>query len=153
MKQLNHDDVLSILPDRDPWGHKGDFGRILLLCGSRGYTGAAALAAMGALRTGAGLVYLAVPKSIYAIEAVKLTEPVVLPLPDRDGMLCADSIDKIAALLPKMDAVLFGCGSGRRLAPWPGGGSGGGATGGIWDDPLGHGGRAAPTAEIRLGSL
>jgi NAD(P)H-hydrate epimerase len=67
---------------------------------------------MGALRTGAGLVYLAVPESIYAIEAVKLTEPVVMPLPDEDGMLCAGSIPKIAALLPKMDAVLFGSGSG-----------------------------------------
>ena len=57
-------------------------------------------------------MYLAVPESIYAIEAVKLTEPVVLPLPDRDGRLCADSIPEIAALLPKMDAVLFGSGSG-----------------------------------------
>ena len=52
------------------------------------------------------------PESIYAIEAVKLTEPVVLPLPDEDGKLCAASIPKIAELLPKMDAVLFGSGSG-----------------------------------------
>lgn len=112
MNHMNETIIKSLLPVRQRDTHKGDYGKILLLCGSRGYTGAAALAAMGALRTGAGLVYLAVPKSIYAIEAVKLTEPVVLPLPDRDGMLCADSIDKIAALLPKMDAVLFGCGSG-----------------------------------------
>ena len=53
-KPLSHEDVLRILPDRDPWGHKGSFGKILLLCGSRGFTGAAYLAAMGALRTGAG---------------------------------------------------------------------------------------------------
>ena len=82
MKILTHQDVLNILPDRSPDSHKGDYGKILLLCGSRGYTGAAALAAMGALRSGAGLVYLGVPESIYAIEAVKLTEPVVFPLPD-----------------------------------------------------------------------
>ena len=68
--ELDYNQVLSILPDRRQDAHKGDFGRILLLCGSRGYTGAAALAAMGALRSGAGLVYLAVPESIYAIEAV-----------------------------------------------------------------------------------
>lgn len=112
MDHMNETTLRSLLPRRARDTHKGDYGKILLLCGSRGYTGAAALAAMGALRTGAGLVYLAVPESIYAIEAVKLTEPVVLPLPDREGMLCAESISKIAELLPKMDAVLFGCGSG-----------------------------------------
>lgn len=112
MKYMNEMILRMLLPARKRDTHKGDYGKILLLCGSRGFTGAAALAAMGALRTGAGLVYLAVPESIYAIEAVKLTEPVVLPLPDRDGKLCADSIPEIAALLPKMDAVLFGSGSG-----------------------------------------
>ena len=70
MKNLNHESVLSILPDRAVDAHKGNFGRLLLLCGSRGYTGAAYLAAMGALRSGAGLVFLGVPESIYAIEAV-----------------------------------------------------------------------------------
>ena len=98
----------KLLPVRKRESHKGDYGKILLLCGSRGFTGAAALAAMGALRTGAGLVYLAVPESIYAIEAVKLTEPVVLPLPEDSG----ETVEKIAELLPRMDAVLFGCGSG-----------------------------------------
>ena len=110
---MEHKDVLAMLPDRDPWSHKGDFGKILLLCGSRGYTGAAAMAAMGALRSGAGLVYLGVPESIYSIEAVKLTEPVVFPLPDDDGKLSAQSIEKISELLPKMDAVLVGCGLGQ----------------------------------------
>ena len=112
MQYMDQHIIRTLLPRRRRDTHKGDYGKILLLCGSRGFTGAAALAAMGALRTGAGLVYLAVPESIYAIEAVKLTEPVVLPLPDRDGRLCADSIPEIAALLPKMDAVLFGSGSG-----------------------------------------
>lgn len=112
MQYMDQHTIRTLLPRRRRDTHKGDYGKILLLCGSRGFTGAAALAAMGALRTGAGLVYLAVPESIYAIEAVKLTEPVVLPLPDRDGRLCADSIPEIAALLPKMDAVLFGSGSG-----------------------------------------
>lgn len=110
--ELTHKDVLNLLPDRNPDLHKGDFGKILLLCGSRGYTGAAALSAMGALRCGAGLVFLGVPESIYAIEAVKLNEPVVFPLPDKDGMLSAEALPKILELLPKMDAVLIGCGMG-----------------------------------------
>ena len=112
MKYMNETTIRTLLPVRARDTHKGDYGKILFLCGSRGFTGAAALAAMGALRTGAGLVYLAVPESIYAIEAVKLTEPVVLPLPDEDGKLCAASIPEIARLLSKMDAVLFGSGSG-----------------------------------------
>lgn len=113
MKELNHQAVLSVLPDRDPWAHKGDFGRVLLLCGSRGYTGAAYLAAMGALRSGAGLVYLGVPESIYDIEAVKLHEPIVFPLPDDGGMLAASAVEKVREMLPKMDAVLIGCGLGQ----------------------------------------
>ena len=111
-KKLSHDCVLSILPDRDIYAHKGDFGRILLLCGSRGYTGAAALAAMGALRAGAGLVYLGVPESIYEIEAIKLSEPIVFPLPECDGRLSTEAVEQIVQLLPRMDAVLVGPGLG-----------------------------------------
>lgn len=111
--ELDHNSVLSILPDRDPNAHKGNFGRILLLCGSEGYTGAAYLAAMGALRSGAGLVYLGVPRCIYAIEAVKLVEPVVFPLPDHQGGLSVDAIPEIQNRLEKMDAVLIGPGIGQ----------------------------------------
>ena len=113
MKELDHKAVLSILPDRQILAHKGNFGRILLLCGSRGYTGAAYLAAMGALRTGAGLTYLGVPESIYAIEAVKLNEPIVFPLPDDDGKLAVSAAEEIKGLLPKMDAALIGPGLGQ----------------------------------------
>ena len=112
MKMLTYQDVLNILPDRSPDSHKGDYGKILLLCGSRGFTGAATLAAMGALRSGSGLVYLGVPESIYAIEAVKLTEPVVFPLPDQCGKLSADALVQLGDILPRMDAVLIGPGLG-----------------------------------------
>ena len=111
-RKLTHADVINQLPDRAPQSHKGDYGRILLLCGSKGYTGAAALAAMGALRSGAGLVYLGVPECIYAIEAVKLTEPVVLPLPGDTDTLSVQAVKPVLKLLPKMDAVLIGCGLG-----------------------------------------
>lgn len=110
---LDHKQILQLLPDRDPNGHKGTFGKILLLCGSRGFTGAAYLAAMGALRTGAGLVYLGVPESIYGIEAVKLNEPVVFPLQDHDGKLAISAAEEIRNRLPQMDAVLIGCGLGQ----------------------------------------
>lgn len=110
---LDHAQVMKILPDRDLDAHKGDFGRVLLLCGSRGYTGAAALAAMGSLRSGAGLVYLAVPECIYCIEAVKVTEAIVLPLPDCNGTLSRDAVTEVNELLHRMDAVLIGPGLGQ----------------------------------------
>ena len=113
MDSLTHEKVLNILPDRDPFAHKGKFGKILLLCGSEGFTGAAALAAMGALRSGAGLVFLGVPRCIYAIAAVKLTEAIVFPLPDVDGKLSCEAIPEILERLPKMDAVLLGPGLGQ----------------------------------------
>ena len=110
--ELTAADIARLLPKRDENAHKGDFGRVLLLCGSRGYTGAAYFAAMGALRTGAGLVYLGVPESIYAIEAVKLNEPVVFPLPEQGGRLSEAAVPESLEKLPRMDAVLIGPGLG-----------------------------------------
>ena len=113
MMELNHEQVLGILPDRPADAHKGNFGKILLLCGSRGYTGAAYLAAQASLRSGAGLVFLGVPESIYQIEAVKLNEAIVFPLPVEDGKLSASAIPEILSRLPNMDAVLIGPGLGQ----------------------------------------
>ncbi len=113
MRELTHEDVLKLLPDRHPEAHKGDFGKVLLLCGSQGYTGAAALAAMGALRAGSGLVYLGVPESIYFIEAVKLTEAIVFPLPDNSGAMDASSTELVFRMLQKIDAILIGPGMGQ----------------------------------------
>lgn len=110
---LNHKSVLDHLPNRFADSHKGNFGKVLLLCGSRGYTGAAALAAMGALRTGAGLVYLAVPESIYEIEAVKLNEAIVQPLPDENGMYSNAAASAVLSMLTGKDALLIGPGIGQ----------------------------------------
>ena len=111
---MNSADTLQFrLPRRPRQAHKGDFGRVLILAGSEGYTGAPVLAARAALRTGAGLVFLGVPESIYAIEAVKLNEPVVFPLPDQDGKLSALAVPEILKRLPQVDAVLVGCGLGQ----------------------------------------
>ena len=112
IRQLDFGDVQSLLPQWDPWGHKGSFGKVLLLGGSRGFTGAAYLAARGALRVGTGLVFAGVPESIYPIEAVKMTEPVVFPLPEGDGKLSERAVEPILERLPGMDVVLIGCGLG-----------------------------------------
>lgn len=116
--ELQASDISRLLPKRQRDSHKGSYGKILLLCGSVGCTGAAYLAAMGALRTGAGLVYLGVPESIYAIEAVKLNEAVVFPLPDENGKLSEAALPMILERLPKMDAVLIGPGLGVSDGTW-----------------------------------
>ena len=59
------------LPERPADTHKGDYGRLLLICGAVGYTGAPALAAQAAVRTGAGLVFVGVPESVYPIVAAR----------------------------------------------------------------------------------
>lgn len=110
--RLNHGDVLKLLPNRRLDAHKGDFGKILLLAGSVGYTGAPVLSALGALRTGAGLVFLGVPESIYQIAAMKLIEPIVFPLPQQDGMLSQEALPQILEKASSMDAVLMGPGLG-----------------------------------------
>jgi NAD(P)H-hydrate repair Nnr-like enzyme with NAD(P)H-hydrate dehydratase domain len=115
---LNQEQVLRMLPDRDPYGHKGTFGKVLLLCGSRGFTGAAYLAAMGALRTGAGLVFLGVPESIYEIEAVKLNEPVVFPLPDQDGMLSRKPRRKSENVFPRWMLCSSAAVWGSQMERW-----------------------------------
>lgn len=113
MLEMDHSAVRDLLPDRSIDAHKGDFGRLLLLCGSRGYTGAPALSAMGALRSGAGLVFLAVPDCIYEIEAVKLTEPVIHPLPAENGTFSLSAMEPVLSMLGRKDAVLIGPGIGQ----------------------------------------
>lgn len=111
---VTEDMVRAWLPKAKLESHKGDFGKLLLLCGSRGYTGAAALAAKGALRTGAGLVYLGVPEAVYPILAGKLDEPVVFPLPSNgNGRFGRMAVEDILEQLYDKDAVLVGPGIGK----------------------------------------
>jgi len=112
--------VDELLPVRPRDSHKGDYGKVLLLCGSRGLTGAAVMAAKAALRTGSGLVYLGVPEAVYPIVAARAMSEMVFPLPcDRRGMLSSDAWPQIEKMLPDMDAVLFGPGLGRSEAILP----------------------------------
>lgn len=113
---VRHVDALTIrrwLPRRSRNAHKGNFGKILLICGAVGYTGAPVLAARAAVRTGAGLVYVGVPQTVYSIVAGKLLEPMVFPLPCKNGMLSTEAISELRSRLRNCDACLIGCGLGK----------------------------------------
>ena len=80
--------------------HKGDYGRLFILAGSRGYTGAAALCAKAAVRSGAGLVTLAVPEDVYPIVAAKCCDEVMVwPLPEDDGAVLDKARGASAAVI------------------------------------------------------
>jgi len=104
--------VKSVLPWRDPNGHKGTFGKVLCVGGSVGYTGAPIFAGRAAVRTGSGLVFLAVPESIWQVAAVKSDEAMPIPLSDMDGKLHG-CFAEIARRADACNAVLYGCGLGR----------------------------------------
>ena len=93
------------LSKRPADGHKGDFGKLFILAGSRGYTGAAALCARAAVRGGAGLVTVCVPEDIYPIVAVKCDEAMVWPWPD--------SGDELVEQAKKCTAAVIGPGLGQ----------------------------------------
>lgn len=105
--------VKRCCPERAPDTHKGDYGKVLLICGAEGYTGAPYLAAQAALRTGAGLIFTAVPRAVYPIVASKLHAPMVFPLPDARGKLSVAALPEILHRLKDMDACLLGPGLGR----------------------------------------
>ena len=112
------DDELAqtFLPARPKDAHKGTCGKILIVAGSRGMTGAASLAALSALKVGAGIVTLATPESLNAIYEAKLTEIITAPLDEvKVGIIGGDkAAGKIFDLAEKADAVLIGSGLGRE---------------------------------------
>ncbi len=114
MQTITGSRVRGILPRRDPAGHKGNFGKVLCVCGSVGYTGAPIFASRAAVRTGSGLVFLAVPKSVWPVAAVKSDEAMPFPLPETaDGKLSLLAEESIRQRASDCDAVLIGCGLGR----------------------------------------
>lgn len=105
------------LPPRDPEGNKGDFGRLLCICGSEGMAGAAVMSTRAAVRCGAGLVELALPRSIYPVAAAQLCEPVFCLLetsPDGEPVPAARAA--LGKSIGKASAILIGCGLGKSAA-------------------------------------
>lgn len=110
------EDVAERLPGRDPEMHKGDRGRLLVVGGSPGLTGAVALAARAAVRAGAGLVTAGVPARLQHVMAVKLTEAMSLALPESEnGVLGPGAPEAVMAFQPgQLTALALGPGAGRH---------------------------------------
>ena len=103
--------VRKLMPQRSADGHKGSYGRILLVGGSQGLSGAAAMAGMAALRAGAGLVTLAVPAGIHSLMEVKLTEVMTKPLPETGEMTVSrDAAGAVLDMLEAADVLALGPG-------------------------------------------
>lgn len=112
------------VPARPPEGHKGTFGRVLVVAGSRGMSGAAVLAGLGALRGGAGLVFVATPGSVQPIVAGCEPSYLTIGLPeDGEGRIAAGARDVLGPRLGEFEAIALGPGWGRSaeldaLARW-----------------------------------
>lgn len=113
MQVIDRAFVRGLMPARDPGGHKGTFGKVYLLGGSVGYTGAPVLCAGGAVHSGCGLVFLGVPETVWPIAAARCLCAMPHPLAEQDGRLSAAAETEIRHRAAVCDAVAVGCGLGR----------------------------------------
>jgi NAD(P)H-hydrate epimerase len=108
------EDVRAWLPDRPRDAHKGTFGRVMIVAGSVNFPGAASLSALGAYRSGAGLVTLAVPEPIQGFLVPMIPEATWLVLPHEIGVIAGSAADIILEELPHCQALLLGPGFGQE---------------------------------------
>jgi ADP-dependent NAD(P)H-hydrate dehydratase / NAD(P)H-hydrate epimerase len=111
---LEKDAVAAMIRRKKAFSHKGDYGHVLLVAGSQGKTGAALMAARACLRAGAGLVTIGVPESLAPVFQGRVTEEMILGLPDRgDGTLSAKAAAAILDFLAsRADILAIGPGLG-----------------------------------------
>ncbi|MBD3299505.1 MAG: NAD(P)H-hydrate dehydratase, partial [candidate division Zixibacteria bacterium] len=116
LAQIINEFVGQSLPARPPEGHKGTFGKALILGGSVGMSGAVALAANACMRCGVGLTYAGVPASIADLIDIKATEPVVLAFPEvnKKRVLARRGLGEITQRIETVDAVAIGPGLSRH---------------------------------------
>lgn len=111
LRTLDVRDTAGILPERPPHGHKGTFGHLLVIAGSRGKAGAASLAAVAALRSGCGLVTVGVPEGQISSITKKRPELMTLPLAENgEGAISSKAIAEICLAAKKASAVAIGPG-------------------------------------------
>jgi NAD(P)H-hydrate epimerase len=111
---LEKNEVSNLIPKRQKYSHKGNYGHVLIVAGSRGKTGAALMAAKACLRSGAGLVTIGIPASLIDIFQSRVIEEMTLPLPDKDdGTLSEKASNMILDFLnEKADILAIGPGIG-----------------------------------------
>jgi len=114
---ITEEEVKQMIPQRSPDAYKGTCGRVVLIAGSTGLTGAASLASLSSLRTGAGMAILGIPKTLNPILAAKLTEVMTKPLPDvrKKGALALRGLGEIRELLKWGDCCAIGPGLGQHF--------------------------------------
>jgi len=106
---------ITKIPRRKQDTHKGDFGHVFVVAGSRGMTGAAYLASQAAILSGCGLVTCGIPESLNAVMEIKLTEVMTLAFPEiKEGALALEAADKICAFSKNSDSLALGPGISRH---------------------------------------
>ena len=109
--QIEQEDVRRALPQRPSTANKYSVGKVFILAGARGYTGAAYLCAMAALRAGAGAVMLGIPEAVYTVVARRLAEAIVKPLPStKEGTIAQNALGEIEEKLSWADVAVLGPG-------------------------------------------
>jgi NAD(P)H-hydrate epimerase len=109
------EDARRVLPNYDENTHKGTRGRLVIVAGATGLTGAATLCALGAQRIGTGLVTVACPESLNPVLEAKLTEPMTAPVPEvESGFLSLRAAGRIVHLTTNVNAAVIGPGIGRH---------------------------------------
>lgn len=111
MKKLSLKSIRALLPERSVVGHKGTFGHLFIIGGSRGYSGAPVLAGWGAIRSGVGLVTVGMPASIGDLPTMGLLEAMTFPLPETpQGTLAMAALESTSEFAAVKDATVLGPG-------------------------------------------
>ncbi len=112
-------DLPALLPPRRPGAHKGTYGKAVLLVGSYGMAGAAALCARACVKAGAGLVYVLCPAAVLPVVQVLVPGAVCAALPERDGEIAPEAAEMASAWLHGATCGAIGCGLGQSKALLP----------------------------------
>ncbi len=116
---IEQEEMKSLLPQRPMRSHKGTYGKVLVIGGNLGMSGAVTLASLAAYKVGCGTVTACVPRAIVEIVEEKLTEVMTVGLPDTQGHFSKESAKQLEGLIPKYSVIAIGPGIGRGEAVVP----------------------------------